>query len=63
MIHVIEGPRESGLSGSARADSPVTMAIAEVWEEISSLQKDILSETTFADLVERAKGTENMYHI
>jgi Rrf2 family protein len=63
VMGVIEGPAESGLA-SAAPDSPAARVLSAAWSEASGAEQRLLAETSFADLVDRARReTEPMYYI
>jgi Rrf2 family protein len=63
VMAIIEG-QPSELTSSASTQSPVSLALLDVWREVDSVERERLNSITFADLVRRARGySENMYYI
>jgi len=65
IMDVIDGSRdENGQTGSASPDSPAVKVLAQAWNEVTAVERKMLSDITLADLLERAKTQdEQMYHI
>jgi Rrf2 family transcriptional regulator, cysteine metabolism repressor len=62
VMAVVEGSEK--LPNPAAAKSPARRALLSAWRQISIARRDLLSDITFADLVQRASGeVEQMYHI
>lgn len=63
VMSVIEGT-ESGPTTTTAANSPTAKVLLRAWKEVSDREQELLKQTTFADLVEQAKGeAESMYYI
>ncbi len=63
VMNVIEGPDEP-IGTSASADSLAVKTLQSAWQDVADVQRDMLHNITFADLVERARRhTENMFYI
>ncbi len=63
VMATIEGPSTEVRSNATKA-TPTTRALLETWREVALVEQDMLSQVTFADLVDRVKGhSENMYFI
>ena len=65
VMEVIDGSSEqNGPSTSASPDSPAVKVLTQVWNEVTAVERKMLSDITLADLLERAKSQdEQMYHI
>ena len=62
VISVIEGPSDS--ASSAAPDSPAARVLSGVWREISNVERQVLGDMNFAELLDRARHqTEPMYYI
>jgi Rrf2 family protein len=62
VMSVVEGQEK--LPNPATAKSPTRRALLGAWREVTITRRDLLSDITFADLVQRASGeVEQMYHI
>jgi Rrf2 family protein len=63
VMAVIEGPPEE-VTTSASPDSSAARALAETWQEIAAVERQMLESVTIAELLERARRhNENMYYI
>jgi Rrf2 family protein len=63
VMAVIEGQSYEVTSNATRETS-TSRVLLESWNEVATLQNEMLSATTFADLVNRAKDDlANMYYI
>jgi len=62
VMGVIEG-QEERITSNANPNSPAVQALLSVWQELADHQREMLENTTLADLVERAAGESNMYYI
>lgn len=63
VMNVIEGADEP-ITSSASPDSVYAKVLQTAWQEVADAQRRALQSLTFADLVERARQTnENMYYI
>ena len=61
VMAVVDGPEK--LPNPA-AKSPARRALLRAWRDVAIARRDMLSDITFANLVERATGeVEQMYHI
>jgi Rrf2 family protein len=65
IIEVINGTApENGQGSSASPDSPAVKVLLKVWQEVATLEHQLLQNISLAELLERAKGQdEPMYHI
>ena len=65
VMQVIEGTsKHRDQATSASPDSPAVKALAQAWQEVEAVQRDMLQKITFSDLLERAKGHDDrMYYI
>ncbi len=64
VMQVIEGPAEEAGKSSAAGATSVTRALWNTWNAASQQQWELLSGTTFADLLENIdEQSENMYYI
>ena len=65
VMEVIEGsPDENGQSSSASPDSPAVKVLMQTWKQVAAMEKDLLKNVTFAQLLERAKShDQQMYYI
>jgi Rrf2 family protein len=62
VMAVIDG-RNDPVS-NASAETPGTRTLLEVWRRAADARQELLSRTSFAELVERVRGrTDNMYYI
>lgn len=63
VMSAVDG--QSGqISGSAGAQNPVTRVLLDAWRRIASVEREMLSQMTFADLAASLKGQmEGMYYI
>lgn len=63
VMNVIDG-QEDTIHSSSTADSPASRALLGAWNEVATVERRMLSELSFADLVARVrKQAENMYYI
>jgi Rrf2 family protein len=63
VIEVIEGPRDQPVASGAPT-SPAVQVLTHVWREAAAQEHELLSNLTFADLVERTQSpTSGMYYI
>ena len=63
VMAVIDG-RESEPTSNVTTQTPTVRALHDTWREVAAVQHDMLHATTFAELVEKAKGeSEPMYYI
>ena len=65
IMEVIDGARdENGQTTSASPDSPAVKVLTQAWNEVTAVERKMLSDVTLADLLERARAQdEQMYHI
>lgn len=66
VMEVIDGSSEdSHLATSAASDSPAVEVLQQAWKDVTAVERKMLGEITLADLLERAKETneQQMYHI
>ncbi len=65
VIEVIEGsPPEQDTLPVAWPDSPAVKALQDVWNQLSQVQRRMLREISFAQLLEKAKAYDHqMYYI
>jgi Rrf2 family protein len=65
VMEVIEGsPEENGQTSSASPDSPAVKVLMQAWKQVAAVEKDLLKNVTFAQLLERAKDQDQqMYYI
>ena len=65
VMEVIDGSSgQNGPTTSASPDSPAVKVLTQVWNEVTAVERKMLSDITLADLLERAKSQdEQMYHI
>ncbi len=57
------GGSPSTPASSTDVETPGTKVLMEVWVEAADLHRRHLQSISFADLLERASGAENMYYI
>lgn len=63
VMNVVEGADEP-ITSSASPDSIYAKVLQTAWQDVADVQRQALQSLTFADLVERARQTnENMYYI
>ena len=63
VMGVIEGA-PSEITRSAGGETPHSRVLLAVWNDVVRVEREMLEETTFADLVERAASTDPyMYYI
>ncbi len=63
VMSVIEG-RDSRIVSNASRSTPVSECLMAVWNQVSSVEKASLEETTFGDLVrDVSQHSDNMYYI
>jgi Rrf2 family protein len=63
VMAVIEGQNHQVTSNATQA-TPTSRVLLESWNEVATLQNDMLCGTTFADLLERVKDdSASMYYI
>jgi len=62
VMDVINGsPTENG---KTQITSPAAKVLAQTWQEVNSVERQMLNNVSLADLLERAKGQdERMYYI
>lgn len=65
VMDVIEGsPKGNGHSSSASPDSPAVKALLKAWRDVDAVERRMLGEITFAELLEQAREQdEQMYYI
>ncbi|MGA2069193.1 MAG: Rrf2 family transcriptional regulator [Thermoguttaceae bacterium] len=65
VMEVIEGAAdEEGQTSAASPDSPAVKVLYHAWQEVTQVERKMLSGITLADLLERAKEQDQqMYHI
>lgn len=63
VMSVIEGPPLEGQS-PATNNTPHSRLLWRAWKHVAKVQQETLAKITFAELVEKVKGTnESMYYI
>ncbi|HOM16436.1 MAG TPA: Rrf2 family transcriptional regulator [Thermoguttaceae bacterium] len=65
VVELMEGgPVEQDSSTAASPDSPAVKALQDVWNEAAQVQRRLLQQITFAQLLEKAKSYDHqMYYI
>ncbi|NQT39259.1 MAG: Rrf2 family transcriptional regulator [Planctomycetes bacterium] len=65
VMDVIEGSAQNGTHAtSASPDSPAVRVLVHAWQEAAAVHRDLLHGVSLAELVERAKSSdERMYYI
>jgi len=65
VMAVIEGTGNGEAKAcSASPDSPAVKVLTAAWQEVTAVERKMLGEISFAELLERARGQdEHMYHI
>ncbi len=65
VMEVIDGSMgENGQTSSASPDSPAVKVLMQAWQDVSSVQRQMLGDISLAKLLERAKEQdEQMYYI
>ena len=64
VVMTISEGQVGELTTNATKNTPTSLALVDAWQEVSSVQREMLDSITFADLVTRVRGqTENMYYI
>jgi Rrf2 family protein len=66
VMEVIEGSSSdgNGRSSSASPESPAVKVLAKAWKNVAAVERRMLGEITFADLLDRAREEdEQMYYI
>ncbi len=65
VMAVIDGSSEdNGHTSAASPTSPAVKVLAEVWQEVASVERRMLNDITLAELLERTKEQdEQMYYI
>jgi len=63
VMSVVEG-RMNEVKSSATVETATSRVLLDAWNDVASVQRDMLDAITFADLAERAAArSENMYYI
>lgn len=63
VMSVVEG-RMNEVKSSATVETATSRVLLDAWNDVASVQRDMLDAITFADLAERAAArNENMYYI
>ena len=63
VMAVVEG-HPSEVTSSATIQTAVSRVLIETWREVAAVQQEMLAGITFAELVQRVRGsTEQMYYI
>jgi len=65
VMEVIEGtPEENRYISSASPASPAVKALSQVWKEVADMERQMLHQITFAQLLERTQSEDvTMYYI
>ncbi len=64
VMEVIDGLLEEETQSSASPESPAVKVLLQAWKDVAAVQRRMLGEMKFSDLVERVKEhAEQMYHI
>ena len=65
IMEVIEGStEENGQTCSASPDSPAVKVLMKTWQDVTTVERQMLQNISLAELLERAKEQdEQMYHI
>lgn len=66
VMSVIEGSSngETKISSSASPDSPAVKVLNAAWQEIAEMERKLLGDISFAELLDRARSQdEQMYYI
>ena len=63
VMSVIEGPA-SNTSGATQISTPHARVLWRSWKQVAKAEREMLTDISFAELVERVKGPlESMYYI
>lgn len=63
VMSVVEG-RMNEVKSSATVETATSRVLLDAWNDVASVQREMLAAITFADLAERAAArSENMYYI
>jgi Rrf2 family protein len=63
VMNVSDG-QVNDLTSNATKNTPTARALMGAWQDVASVQREMLDSITFADLVTRVRGqTQNMYYI
>lgn len=63
VMSVVEG-RADEVKSNASVETSTSRVLLDTWNEVASVQRDMLDSITFADLVKQAsEQNENMYYI
>jgi Rrf2 family protein len=66
VMEVIDGSpsEENGRTSNASPDSPAVKVLVKAWHDVADVQRRMLNDITFAELLERARAEdEQMYYI
>jgi Rrf2 family protein len=65
VMEAIEGAGGGeGKTSNASPDSPAVKALNAAWQEVAAVERRLLGEISFADLLDRARDQDDhMYHI
>lgn len=64
VMEVIEGAPRNGGQSSASPDSPAVKVLMNAWQDVNRVQRKMLREISFSELLERARAQdEQMYYI
>lgn len=65
VMDVIEGSTNgNGQACSASPDSPAVKVLMQAWKDVTKVERDMLRQITFAELLDRAREQdEQMYYI
>jgi Rrf2 family protein len=64
VMEVIEGSSRNNGQSSASPDSPAVKVLMQAWRDVDGVQRRMLKQLSFAELLERARDQdEQMYYI
>ena len=64
VMEVIEGASRNNGRSSASPDSPAVKVLMQAWRNVDGVQRKMLKDLSFAELLERARDEdEQMYYI
>jgi len=64
VMEVIEGSARANGKSSASPESPAVKALLHAWRDVDGVERKMLKEISFADLLDRARDQdEQMYYI
>ena len=63
IMSAIDGPLRASVEPGASSGSPALRILTDVWQDVASAERQVLEETSIAELADRLRESAHEYHI